>query len=63
MNRCPGGGALPPNKKEVIQYNIYGEFITTYDSISDAAESVGLNGASTISACCISKKSSSAGYI
>lgn len=63
MNRCPGGGALPPNKKEVIQYNIYGEFITTYDSISDAAESVGLNGASTISACCISKKGSSAGYI
>lgn len=56
MNLCPGGGELPKNDRAVIQYDKYGNFIKIYNSISDAAEAVGLKNAGCISSACLKKR-------
>jgi len=51
-----------PNKKEVNQYTIEGEFIKTHESISKAAEEMGVD-RTTIGNCCLGKSKTSCGFI
>ncbi len=64
MNKMIGGkGGEMCESRVILQYNLDGELIGIHDSECKAAQSVGLEGSSGISVCCISKNGSSAGYI
>lgn len=53
MNRCPGGySSAQAIMKKVIQYDLNGNVVCRYDSISAAEESTGIC-ASSISKCCL----------
>jgi len=51
-----------PNKVEVNQYTIEGEFLKTHESISKAAEEMGVD-RTTIGNCCRGKSKTSCGFI
>ena len=56
MNQCPGGACAkdPINHKitkEVIQYDLLGNYVSCFESISEASQITGIN-LSTISAAC-----------
>lgn len=53
MNKCPGGYySSYAIKKKVVQYDLEGNIIAEYNSISDAEETTGVCG-SSISKCCL----------
>jgi hypothetical protein len=54
--------ASESNKVKVSQFTMSGEFIKTWDSITDAAKAVGLKGSYTIGAVCKNKRLSSGGF-
>lgn len=67
MNMVPGGEGLQNLQeivsKPVLQYDLNGKLIKTYNSQSEAAEELHLESSSGISKCCLSKQGISGGYI
>jgi group I intron endonuclease len=49
--------------KPVLQYDLYGNFIKKWESISDAEKSLGVNNNTNISACCLGKQKTAWGFI
>ena len=65
MNLVAGGEGEKPNdysKKGVIQYDLNGNKLYEYDSQLEAASALGLSSSCGISACCLRKTKSAAGY-
>ena len=54
---------LGANKKKVLQYDLEGNFIAEYKSITDACKDNGWGGVSYISYCCNGRKKSYKGYV
>ena len=64
MNKVPGGGGGENCKSRIVlQYNLDGELIGKHDSECRAAQAIGLKDSSGISASCITKNRTSAGFI
>ena len=74
-NDTPGGDYIAYNAhsreailkrkaiRKVVQYNIFGELIRTYDLIEDAVRFLGLTSGSKITMCCRHKRKHAHGYI
>lgn len=65
MNLVAGGEGEKPNdysKKGVIQYDLNGNKLYEYNSQLEAASALGLSSSCSISACCLKKTKSAAGY-
>jgi len=58
------GGNIPPsiNLRIVCQYDVYGNLIETYKSITDAAEKIGVD-TSNIGHCCAGTRNKSKGFV
>lgn len=56
-------GNRNPRSRAVEQYTIDGLFVARYETMNDAAASVGLNKTSHISRCCAGERNKCAGYV
>lgn len=54
--------ASESNKKKVFQFTLNGEFIKTWDSITEAADNLGLKNSSNISEVCLGKRFKSGNF-
>lgn len=54
--------ATEANKSKVSQYTLNGEFIQTFESMTEAAKQLGLGNSSGISAVCNNKRNKAGGY-
>lgn len=53
---------ISPNRKEVFQYDMFGNFVARYNSLTDAQRQTGMH-LSSISQCCLGKTKSSGNFV
>lgn len=56
-------GSINPRSRSIEKYTLDGEFVARYETMNDAARSVGINSTSHISCCCAGKRNKCAGYV
>ena len=56
-------GGESPNSRKVAQYDLNNNLIQIFDSITEAAQSVGVSSGAHITQCCKGKRKKCGGYI